>query len=109
MRILLVDDDPTLRELFRDVLLRQGHDVVTACDGVEGVAVFRHAVIPIEGVLSDHNMPRMRGDAMLKEILKLDPGVRVVMASADPPRGLPACVKVLHKPFRNSDLVEAFT
>ena len=53
-------------------------------------------------------MPRMRGDAMIGEILKLDPGVRVVMASADPPRGLPASVKVLRKPFRNAELVEAF-
>jgi CheY-like chemotaxis protein len=108
MRILVVDDEQDLRELFRDLLTRKGHDVVTAMDGVEGVSIFRHAVIPIEGVLSDYNMPRMRGDAMIGEILKLDPGVRVVMASADPPRGLPASVKVLRKPFRNAELVEAF-
>lgn len=107
MRILVVDDDQALRELFRDLLIRKGHDVVTAMDGVEGVAIFRHAVIPIEVVVSDYNMPRMRGDAMLEAIRALDPKVRLVLASADPPRGLPADVKVLRKPFRNAELLEA--
>jgi CheY-like chemotaxis protein len=42
MRILLVDDDPDLRNLFKDLLeLRGGHEVTTAKDGVEGVFLFQ--------------------------------------------------------------------
>ena len=110
MRILLVDDEECLRELFTDALERKGHTVVEARDGVEGVAIFRKAEIPFDAVMSDYQMPRMNGVLMLMEILKLDPNVRVLLASADPPdisKHLPSTVKVLHKPFRTQEMYEA--
>jgi CheY-like chemotaxis protein len=110
MKILVVDDASVLRELFSDLLTSRGHEVVTANDGVEGVFKFRKVEVPFDAVVSDYQMPRMNGVLMLMEILKLDPNVRVVLASADPPdirKHLPPTVKVLRKPFGNEELLGA--
>ena len=110
MRILLVDDAECLRDVFTTALERKGHTVVTAKDGIEGVFIFRKAEIPFDAVMSDYQMPRMNGVLMLQAILALDPNVRVVLASGDPPdirKHLPDTVKVLHKPFSNQEMYEA--
>jgi CheY-like chemotaxis protein len=110
-RILIVDDEPCLREIFTMLFERNGWEVVTANDGAEGVFKFRKAEVPFDGVLSDYQMPRMNGVLMLQEILKLDPNVTVTLASADPPeikRYLPDTVKVIRKPFSNQELLECF-
>jgi len=109
-RILIVDDEECLREIFQMLFERNGWEVETAKDGVEGVSKFRKAETPFDGVLSDYQMPRMNGVLMLMEIRKLDPDVKLVMASADPPdlsKHLPG-VKCLRKPFSNQELLEQF-
>jgi len=111
MRILIVDDEPVLRELFSDFFTMKGHEVETANDGVEGLNAFRTAELPFEAVLSDYQMPRMNGVLMLQAILELSPETRVVLASANPPdirKYLPETVKVLRKPFSNHELLGAF-
>lgn len=107
MRILLVDDEPVLRELFSDFLSSKGFEVETARDGREGVSKFRHG--QFDAVVTDYQMPFMNGVLMIMEILVLEPNTRVVLMSADPPaaRQIPVSVKVLRKPFRNTELLEA--
>ena len=109
-RILIVDDEECLREIFTMLFERNGWEVVTAKDGVEGVFKFRKSETPFDGVLSDYQMPRMNGVVMLMEIVRMDPNVKVLMASADPPDlrvHLPG-VKCLRKPFSNQELLEEF-
>lgn len=58
-KVLLADDDPDIRELGRLLLARHGHQVVTADDGVEAIAM-----LPTETpalVVTDLNMPRKDG------------------------------------------------
>ncbi len=63
-RVLLVDDDPGLRDVLSLALSEAGHDVQVACDGVEGTAALsdlRHAV-----AIVDVNMPRMDGFTLVR-------------------------------------------
>lgn len=83
MRILVVDDEPDLRELLRMFLERRGHEVVEAKDGVEGVFVFRHSEQSFDWVVSDNKMPRMTGIDMCLAIRQLEPTQKMVIQSAD--------------------------
>lgn len=58
--ILVVDDDPSIRSLYVDVLRAAGHDVAVANDGMEALARLREGELPCV-VLSDVRMPRMDG------------------------------------------------
>ena len=58
--ILVVDDDASVRSLFRDALTEVGHDVEVAPDGVEAIDRLRHGPVPCV-VLTDVRMPRMDG------------------------------------------------
>jgi len=80
-RILLVDDQRAILELFEDYLRIQGFDVVTASSGTEALA-------RLEGdhpdvILLDVRMPEMDGIETLKRILARSPGVGVLMVSGN--------------------------
>jgi len=65
-RILVVDDDPGIRDLIRAALRLEGLEVITAEDGPTALAVLRTE--PVELVLLDRMMPGMDGLAVLGEI-----------------------------------------
>lgn len=60
-RILLVDDSSTIRAVTKYLLEKQGHSVVTAEDGVKGLAVLNSRPTEIDMVITDINMPNMDG------------------------------------------------
>ena len=63
-RILLVDDEPTIREVTRLLLERRGFEVVTAKDGVTGLLAY--AANPnFAAVISDLRMPRADGRTLI--------------------------------------------
>jgi len=70
-RILLIDDDTSLREVVRYILTDAGHEVLPAADGAEGLALL--AKDP-DLVISDIRMPGMDGMEVLKRILATEPG-----------------------------------
>lgn len=80
LHLLYVEDDPNLREQLAERLTRRVGKVVTATDGVEGLAAFRAQ--PVQVVITDIRLPRMDGLAMAKEIRKLDPGVFIIVTTA---------------------------
>jgi CheY-like chemotaxis protein len=65
-RILVVDDEPEVREVLRLVLERDGHDVEEAETGRDALA--RLDVRPADLVLSDVMMPDMNGLDLLREV-----------------------------------------
>ena len=67
--------------ITRKLLLRVGLDVVTAADGREAVELYRQERERIDLVLLDFTMPHMAGDEAFEELKKIDPDVRVVLAS----------------------------
>ena len=80
MRVLIVDDEPTLRRMVR-LTLDETHDVHEAEDGPAALEAIRN-VGPFDVVLLDQKMPGMTGVEALAEIRRLAPETRVVMLTA---------------------------
>ncbi len=66
MKILLVDDDPSILEVLTDLMAIFGHDYVTARDGVEAIEKLKHNFFHI--VLTDMMMPNMDGMEVFQHI-----------------------------------------
>ncbi|WP_051434544.1 PAS domain S-box protein [Desulfonatronum lacustre] len=79
--ILVVDDEPEIRELTREALEALGFKVKSAVSGEEALETYRREGEGIDLVLLDLNMPGMGGHRCLQELLRADPLVKVVIAS----------------------------
>jgi two-component system cell cycle sensor histidine kinase/response regulator CckA len=79
--ILLVDDEESLLALGGRMLEYLGFTVLTAVDGLEAVDLYRERGKEIDLVLMDLTMPQMDGAKAFDELRRLDPEVRVVLAS----------------------------
>jgi DNA-binding response OmpR family regulator len=79
-KILLVDDERDIRELFGEALEQEGYSVATAGDGNEGIEKFKGDIFDI--VLSDLNMPGISGLGFLKEIKKLNSKIPFIIITA---------------------------
>ena len=80
LSLLYVEDDATTRDGFKEFLRRRVGTVVTAADGLEGLAAFRNH--PAHIVITDIRMPNMDGLAMAREIRNLDPAVHIIVTTA---------------------------
>ncbi|HXG04888.1 MAG TPA: response regulator, partial [Candidatus Binatia bacterium] len=78
VRCLVVDDDPDVREMLRDILSNAGHVVVTAADGADGVERFK-ADPAFDVVITDLAMPKLNGLQLARVCKTLRPSVPVVM------------------------------
>ncbi len=110
-RVLVVDDDPDIRETLSEILAGSGYEAVCAGDGAEALAALR-APGPRPGVvLLDLMMPVMSGwqfrEEQLRDAAIADVPVVVITAQARVDSGgspLDAAATV-HKPFRIDDLL----
>ncbi|NUN95996.1 MAG: response regulator [Candidatus Omnitrophica bacterium] len=80
-RILVVDDEETVRVVSKRMLEACGLSVLCARDGAEGVEMFRERPMEITLVLLDMTMPRMSGEEAFREMRRIRPDVRVVLTS----------------------------
>lgn len=111
-RILIVDDAAFMRMMIRDILSKNGFEVVgEAQDGAQAIEKFKE--LRPDLITMDITMPEMDGIAALKEIKKLDPGAKVIMCSA---MGQQAMVidaiqagakDFIVKPFQTDRVIEA--
>ena len=80
-RILVADDASFMRQMIREIIEAEGHEVVAeASDGVEALDEFKNH--HPDAITMDIVMPRRSGIDAVKEILALDPSARIVMCSA---------------------------
>jgi two-component system response regulator PilR (NtrC family) len=79
-RILVVDDERSMRELLQIVLRREGHQVRLAEDGPSAVAELERE--PIDVLISDIKMPGMSGVDVLREAKRIDPDIVGIMVTA---------------------------
>ncbi|MBO2945745.1 response regulator [Paenibacillus sp. F411] len=80
-RILIVDDAAFMRMMIRDILTKNGFEVVgEAQDGAQAIEKFKE--LRPDLITMDITMPEMDGIAALKEIKKNDPNAKVIMCSA---------------------------
>lgn len=108
-RILLVEDDETLRRFLTQALRRAGH---TVCDFGDGaIAYARAAAGHFDLLLTDIVMPGMDGIELAKKIEVIDPNLKIMFITGfaavalNPAAGTPKQAKVLSKPFHLRDLV----
>jgi PAS domain S-box-containing protein len=79
--ILLVDDEGSLLSLGARMLEHLGFSVLTAADGLQAVELYRQRRKEIDLVLLDLTMPHMDGAEAFDELRRLNPSVRVILAS----------------------------
>jgi two-component system cell cycle sensor histidine kinase/response regulator CckA len=79
--ILLVDDEEPVRNVATLMLEHCGFRVLIASDGREAIDLFRQHQAEIAGVLLDLTMPHMDGEQTFRELRRLQPDVRVILAS----------------------------
>jgi two-component system chemotaxis response regulator CheY len=109
MRILIADDEAILRELLEETLLRKGHEVVSAKNGVEALRTFTNDG-PFDCVITDYQMPGKNGVVLIMGIRAINPTQKVIMVSGDPPQIDSLTRKdtgefpMLRKPYSNSAL-----
>jgi CheY-like chemotaxis protein len=110
--VLVVDDEEAVREVAAAALESAGYQVLSAADGLEGVALFEKHRREIVAVLLDASMPRMSGEDTLARIRALAERVPVLVTSGYSERDAIARFEgagvegFIQKPFRASQLVE---
>lgn len=85
--VLLVDDEEHIAELGERILGKAGYTVLTAKNGREALAYYKDSCGKISLVVLDLIMPEMGGIQCLQELLKMDPAVKVIIASGYSPNG----------------------
>ena len=107
-RLLVVDDEPSMREFLEIMLSQEGYQVRTASTGEEGVKAYR--VEEPDLVLTDVKMPGMSGLDLIREIHSLDPAAPIIAITAyasadDAVRAVrEGAYDYLSKPFQIEDL-----
>lgn len=103
VNILIIDDEPTVREVVAKSLTFRGYRVVVAESGPDGIAAFKENGFDL--VVTDLGMPGMSGWEVAREIKRLNPKVLVVLmtgwaADLDPEKMKEGGVdRIVHKPF----------
>lgn len=77
LRILAVDDEPTVREAIQKQLEQARHEVVVAGDALSALNIYRREMFDL--VLSDLAMPGMNGIGLVRAIMALDPEATVLI------------------------------
>jgi len=109
--VMVVDDEETVRNVARRILVANGFTVRLAGGGVEAMRLLRDDPAGIDAVLLDMTMPDMSGAVTLQELLRIKPGIRVVLSSgyaqedAAPLVDAPGAAAFIQKPYRPADLV----
>ncbi|RPI53268.1 MAG: response regulator, partial [Deltaproteobacteria bacterium] len=110
-RILLVDDEPVLAELGKQMLERFGYEVEVRMSGIDGLEMFRAQPDRFDLVITDMTMPKMMGDKLAKKLVEIRPDIPIIICTGYSERmseekakriGVKALVM---KPFVIKDLV----
>lgn len=112
LKILIVDDEPVVRNLCAVILRNRDFDPIVTCNGLEALAVFREIPQEISLVISDVKMPLMGGIEMVRKLFEMRSDANVIlMSGANLHEVLPEEVSklcaILQKPFSPVKLIEA--
>jgi two-component system, cell cycle sensor histidine kinase and response regulator CckA len=109
--VLVVEDEPAMREVTRRILSRNGYQVITAANGREAIEVAANQANGIDVVLTDVVMPQMLGKEAAERIRALRPGVKVLFMSGytqgllDRQGVVAPGVNLIEKPFTEKTLL----
>ena len=113
-RVLVMDDDESIRELLSAMLPVIGYEVDTAADGAEALALYSKSMesgSPYDAVIMDLVIPgAMGGEEAIKRLLKMDPAAKAIVSSGYSDVPVVAryrdygFVGVMPKPYRKEEL-----
>jgi PAS domain S-box-containing protein len=110
--ILVIDDEPHVREMCRDMLSALGYTVLLAENGMTGIQTYRNDHQDIDLVILDMIMPKMGGPEVFAALKAIDPAVKVLLYSGYSNSSLEGIDKLLargvagfiQKPFSAEDI-----
>lgn len=79
--VLVVEDDPNVREVEVEILESHGYSVLTACDGASAIDIYRRHSRVIDLVLLDIKLPGAPGDEVYRSLARINPDVRVIVCT----------------------------
>ena len=111
-RILIMEDDESIRLALRKSLDRAGHDVSEASNGAEGAAIYRKD--PPDLIITDILMPDQDGVEALLDLRNSLPDVKIIVISGNAQEFLPiardlGAHRTFAKPFKQAEILEAVT
>lgn len=80
-RVLFVDDEENVAKLGHAFLKRLGYEPVVTTNSLEALAIFRRAPQAFTAVVTDHMMPHLTGEGLARELLRVRPGVPIVVCT----------------------------
>ncbi|MFC0385406.1 response regulator [Muricoccus vinaceus] len=105
-RILVVDDDSTVREVTAGFLADLGHETVEAADGATALRLLETDP-GLRLMVADFAMPRMNGAELSARARAIRPGLPILLVTGYAELAtLASDIPVLHKPYRQSELAE---
>lgn len=110
--VLLVDDDPLILELGRELLEHLGFRVATAGDVPQALALFQSSA-GVDLAILDYHLVGGDGYQLLQQLRSLDAGVPVLIATGFLAKGEVARLKkggvqgIIYKPFRLTELQQS--
>jgi signal transduction histidine kinase len=106
--VLVVDDEPAVRQITQRTLEMFGYGVITAANGAEAVALYAQKAQEIDLVVTDMMMPVMNGAAVIEEIRRINPSARIVAVSGIDigEQTMESVDDFLAKPYSAADLVK---
>lgn len=110
--ILVVDDDPNVRDVTAATLVHNGYKVLVAQDGTDGLAQFVSKILEVRLIVTDIKMPNLDGIALAKIVRGLSPTTRILTITGvadenDRAEAARLSGAVLTKPFSSSQLLIA--
>jgi CheY-like chemotaxis protein len=80
-RVLFVDDEKMLAGIGQQMLKRLGYDVIARTSPLEALELFKAKPDHFDLVITDQTMPGMTGDALARELMRLRPGLPVIICT----------------------------
>jgi two-component system response regulator HydG len=111
-RVLIVEDDAAMRDLLQEDLEQVGYATITAADGREALAFIQREQDPIDLVITDVQMPGLKGDELLAALRQHRPEAPVIVITAFGSVGQAVemmkkgAFQYLTKPFETSALLD---
>lgn len=101
-RILIVEDEDSIRLTLRDFLKGKGYEVIVASDGVGAIKQILDSDVDL--IVTDYRMNVLGGDYWIRFLTKYCSNKKVIITSGFLKPEFPIPYKVIYKPFEYSDL-----
>ena len=112
-RILIVDDEAPILKIESRILERFGYTVTASISSVEALELFRSHPNNFDLVITDMTMPKMTGEKLAAELIKIRPDIPVILCTgysqkpSDKNSGAKGIRKVISKPIAMDDLLKS--